>query len=65
VNPWTEKDRLPLFREGVLADVCDGNETTLLDDFQVSESDPAFEYLPGNGASLSETLAVMERPPQS
>ncbi len=69
INPWTEKDKLPLFRGGLLADVCYKNETTLLDDFQVSESDPAFEYLDGfrsllaipmfdNGESLNTVILL-------
>ena len=69
VNPWSEKDKLPLFRGGILADVCYRNETTLIDDLQVSAADPAFEYLDGfrsllaipmfdNGESLNAVILL-------
>jgi hypothetical protein len=35
INPWSERDELPLLRGGILADVCDRNETTLIDDLRV------------------------------
>lgn len=53
INPWSEKDRLPLLRDGILADVCYRNETTLIDDLKVADSDPAMEYLNGFGSLLA------------
>lgn len=53
INPWSEKDRLPLLRDGILADVCYRNETTLIDDLHVTDSDPAIEYLSGFGSLLA------------
>lgn len=69
VNPWSEKDKLPLLRGGLLADVCYRNETTLIDDLQVAATDPAFEYLDGfrsllaipmfdNGESLNAVILL-------
>src|ERR1700741_5276229 len=37
INPWSERDRLPLLRDGILADVCYRNETTLIDDLTVDD----------------------------
>jgi sigma-B regulation protein RsbU (phosphoserine phosphatase) len=47
INPWKQKDRLPLLQGGVLADWIYGNEPLLCDDFAVASDDPAFEYLEG------------------
>lgn len=73
INPWSEKDKLPLFSGGVLGDVCYRNETTLLDDFQVPAADPAFKYLDGfrsllaipmydNGESLNTVILLQHTP---
>jgi sigma-B regulation protein RsbU (phosphoserine phosphatase) len=47
VNPWKEKERLPLLEGGMLADLLYGDEPVILDDFQVKPDDPAREYLDG------------------
>jgi sigma-B regulation protein RsbU (phosphoserine phosphatase) len=47
VNPWKEKERLPLLEGGMLADLLYGDEPIILDDFQVNPDDPAREYLEG------------------
>jgi sigma-B regulation protein RsbU (phosphoserine phosphatase) len=47
INPWTEKDRLPLLGGGILAEWIYGDEPLLLDDLSVPELDPGFEYLEG------------------
>jgi sigma-B regulation protein RsbU (phosphoserine phosphatase) len=47
INPWKEKDRLPLLQGGICAELIYGDEPQLLDDFHVSPDDPAFEYLDG------------------
>lgn len=68
-NPWTEKDKLPLLKGGVLADLAYCQETTYLDEFQASKTDPAFEYLNGfqsllaipmfdNGESLNAVILL-------
>ncbi len=49
IDPWHEKDRLPLFSGGLLADLVYGNEPRLIDDITplISPDDPAREYLVG------------------
>jgi sigma-B regulation protein RsbU (phosphoserine phosphatase) len=47
INPWTEKDRLPLLSGGVLAELIYADEPRLFDDLEVADDDPAFEYLQG------------------
>ena len=47
INPWKQRDRLPLLTRGVLGELLYGDEPCLLDDFEVPPDDPAFEYLDG------------------
>jgi sigma-B regulation protein RsbU (phosphoserine phosphatase) len=49
VNPWEQKDRLPLLHGGLLADLIYGDEPRLIDDFAplLAGDDPAFDYLDG------------------
>jgi sigma-B regulation protein RsbU (phosphoserine phosphatase) len=73
VNPWKEKDRLPLLQSGVLAEWIYGDEPLLLDDFHVPAGDPAFDYLDGfrslavipmydRGAALNMILLMRREP---
>jgi sigma-B regulation protein RsbU (phosphoserine phosphatase) len=47
INPWKEKDRLPLLRGGLLADLAYGEEPQIIDDLSVTSDDPARDYLDG------------------
>jgi sigma-B regulation protein RsbU (phosphoserine phosphatase) len=47
INPWTEKERLPVLEGGLLGELIYGNEPRLIDNLQVSRTDPAYEYLAG------------------
>src|SRR5689334_148248 len=47
INPWKERDRLPLLRSGLLGALIYGDEPRLIGDLVVSPDDPAFEYLDG------------------
>jgi sigma-B regulation protein RsbU (phosphoserine phosphatase) len=47
INPWKEKDRLPLLQGGILAELIYGDEPRLFDDLRVGPDDPAWEYLDG------------------
>ena len=49
IDPWKQKDRLPLLKGGLLADLIYGDEPRLIDDITplLAHDDPAFEYLAG------------------
>jgi phosphoserine phosphatase RsbU/P len=47
INPWKEKEKLPLLEGGIFAQLLYGNEPRLYHDFAVATNDPAFEYLDG------------------
>jgi sigma-B regulation protein RsbU (phosphoserine phosphatase) len=56
VNPWKDKDRLPLLKGGLLADLIYGDEPRLIDDLRVAADDPATEYLAGQRSLLAIPL---------
>ena len=73
INPWREKDRLPLLEGGLLADLIYGDEPVVIDDLDVSPSDPAAEYLAGQrsltaipmydqGVSLNMVVVMRKEP---
>jgi phosphoserine phosphatase RsbU/P len=49
INPWKEKDRLPLFTSGLLGELLYSNEPAVIDNLQdrVRPDDPAAQYLDG------------------
>jgi phosphoserine phosphatase RsbU/P len=53
INPWTEKDRLPLLEGGLLADLIYGDKPRILQDFVIAADDPAFVYLEGQRALMA------------
>src|SRR4051794_20444114 len=55
VNPWLERDRLPLLAGGLLADLIWGDEPRIIDDLSavVESGDPAAEYLAGMGSLVA------------
>jgi sigma-B regulation protein RsbU (phosphoserine phosphatase) len=53
INPWLQKDRLPVLSGGLLSELCYREHTTLIDDLHVSADDPAFEYLDGYRSLLA------------
>ncbi len=48
INPWKEKERLPLLRGGLLADLLYKDVPRIIDDLQLCHDDPAAEYFVGN-----------------
>jgi sigma-B regulation protein RsbU (phosphoserine phosphatase) len=73
VNPWKEKDRLPLFQGGLLAELIYSDQPHFIDDLQVSANDPAIEYLAGfrsllaipmfeKGDALNMVIVLGEKP---
>ena len=53
INPWTEKDRLPLLEGGLLAQLIHGDEPVLIDDLDLDPDEPAFEFLSGHRSLLA------------
>ncbi|MGO9469066.1 MAG: PP2C family protein-serine/threonine phosphatase [Isosphaeraceae bacterium] len=49
IDPWKERDRLPLLSGGLLAELIYGNQARLIDDVAslLASDDPAFDYLDG------------------
>jgi len=73
VNPWREKDRLPLFSGGLLADLIYGDTPVVIDDLELAADEPAREYLAGyrsllaipmydQGAALNMVVMLQEQP---
>jgi phosphoserine phosphatase RsbU/P len=50
INPWTQKDRLPLLRGGLLAELLYSDEPRIISNLKVDPSDPAYEHLKGFGS---------------
>jgi sigma-B regulation protein RsbU (phosphoserine phosphatase) len=73
INPWKEKDRLPLLEGGLFAEWIYGNEPRIFDDLRVPPDDPAAAYLEGmrsvvaipmfdKGVSLNMVLLMRHEP---
>ena len=56
VNPWQEKDRLPLLEGGLLARLIHGNDPVLIDDVELSADEPAYEFLAEHRSLLAIPL---------
>jgi sigma-B regulation protein RsbU (phosphoserine phosphatase) len=52
-NPWKEKDKLPLHRGGLFADLIYGNEPRLLNVPGLPKDDPAHSYVEGMQSILA------------
>ncbi|HEY7156731.1 MAG TPA: PP2C family protein-serine/threonine phosphatase [Gemmataceae bacterium] len=53
INPWKQKDRLPLLQGGLFADLIYSDEPRLFEDVQVPDDDPAAEYVAGMRSMLA------------
>src|SRR5579871_4455981 len=53
INPWKERDRLPLLKGGLFAELLYADEPRILDEIQVDDDDPAVEYVAGMGSMLA------------
>ena len=55
VNPWKERDRLPLLTGGLFADLIWGDEPRIIDDLPaaVAADDPARDYFAGMGSLVA------------
>jgi sigma-B regulation protein RsbU (phosphoserine phosphatase) len=52
-NPWKERDALPVYKGGLMAELLYGDEPRLIDDLQLHASDPAAEYLEGQRSVMA------------
>ncbi len=73
INPWKERDRLPLFEGGLLAELIYSDQPRIIDDLQIAPNEPAAEYLTGfrslaaiphydGGVALNMVLIVNRQP---
>jgi sigma-B regulation protein RsbU (phosphoserine phosphatase) len=54
-NPWTEKEKLPLLRGGLLAEILYSNRPAIIEDLRsrLTPDDPAYSYLEGMNLLLA------------
>ena len=53
INPWTQKDRLPILDGGLLGELIYGDEPRIVDQIELAEDDPGRPYLEGMGTLLA------------
>lgn len=56
MNPWLDKDRLPLLKGGLVAELIYADEPRVIDDLAVTADDPAADYLAGHRSLLAIPL---------
>lgn len=73
IDPWMESHKLPLVSGGLLEKLGYANETTIIDDVELTPDDPAFDYFDGfrsllaipmfdNGESLNTVILLQRKP---
>ncbi|MEO6807826.1 MAG: PP2C family protein-serine/threonine phosphatase [Isosphaeraceae bacterium] len=53
LNPWTERDHLPILEGGLLGELIYGDEPRIIDHLDIADDDPGAEYLAGMGSLLA------------
>ncbi|MCA8987743.1 MAG: stage II sporulation protein E, partial [Planctomycetaceae bacterium] len=53
INPWKQKDRLPLLQGGLFAELLYSNQPAIIDELQLNPDDPAAPYLAGQGSLMA------------
>src|SRR5713226_6478845 len=53
INPWHNKDRLPVLEGGLLGELIYGDEPRIIDNIQIASDDPAAEYFAGMGSLIA------------
>jgi sigma-B regulation protein RsbU (phosphoserine phosphatase) len=56
VNPWKERDQLPVIGGGLLSELIYGDVPRIIEDLQVDEDDPAAAYLAGPRSLMAVPL---------
>jgi phosphoserine phosphatase RsbU/P len=73
INPWRDKDRLPVLEGGLLGELIYGDEPRIIDDLRFDPDDPAAEYFAGQrslmaipnydqGVALNMTVRLSSEP---
>jgi sigma-B regulation protein RsbU (phosphoserine phosphatase) len=73
VDPWRQKDKLPLYDRGILGQLLYDGDPLVIDDLQVPADDPAYELLKDmrsaivlpsyeNGVPLNMTIMLCKQP---
>ncbi len=50
IDPWKERDKLPVLQGGLLGELLYAGEARIIDELQVAADDPAAEHLAGMGS---------------
>ncbi len=53
IDPWNEKDRLPLLEGGLMGELIYGDVPRIIDDLRVADDDPGKPYLDGHRSLLA------------
>jgi sigma-B regulation protein RsbU (phosphoserine phosphatase) len=53
INPWKQKDRLPLLEGGILGELLYGDEPRIIDNLEIAPDDPAAEFLAGHRSLMA------------
>jgi len=53
VNPWLEKDKLPILKGGLLGELLYGDVPQIIDDLRVADDDPGRVYVGENRSALA------------
>jgi sigma-B regulation protein RsbU (phosphoserine phosphatase) len=53
IDPWKEKDKLPLLEGGLLAELIYADKPWIIDDLTLADDDPARPYLEGNRSLIA------------
>jgi len=53
INPWTQRDRLPVLQGGLLGELIYGNVPRILNDVEIPPDDPAASYLEGTRSLMA------------
>ncbi len=61
INPWTQNDRLPVLKGGLLSDLIYDGEPRIINDLSLDPDDPSEEYL--RGAPLLDGHRQLRRRP--
>lgn len=53
INPWKQKERLPILEGGLLGELLYDGEPRIIDDVELAPGDPAAEYLAGQRSLMA------------